>query len=598
MDRRFVYIGEIPQDLDMLAPQRNTMSALGYFTQGVLGTNTLVDGLACTPTSPTSLVVNIGPGSIYSLLPLDANAFGTMAPDITHQIVKQGILWDAVQLTLTPPATAGQAINYLVQAELLEQDITPVVEPYFNPASLTNVNAAPFSGPNNSGTAQPTTRQATITISLKPGPAATAGSQVTPAADPGYVGLYSITVAQGQTQISAANISVIDNAPFINVKLPQVPGWVQGGSYCYAEDTSAAANAITVTLSPLPASIGKGFGIRCRVANANTGATTITILRNTLSSLGPYAVVRSNGSPLLSGDIAAGQVIDLVFDGTSFRDITGTNTSSAVGNLTAQSGEGVNVDASAHVSLNYPGLTTASIASPDLLSFYSQSATHHRSITFANLLTALGSSSGQFQGIQVITATGVWTPPSGVNNVLVFATGPGGAGGGANGNAVGNGEAAGGGAGATAIAYVPLANVASVSVTVGTGGTGVAGQSGNAGSGNTAFGTYAVAGPGGGGQGADTSEPEKWGGAGGTATAGILQLRGAGGDGATGDLTGNGGNSFWCGGGRGASPAGYVGPGEAGVYGSGGGGADDAQLGSSQPGGKGGDGVIVLFMFS
>ena len=200
MDRKLVYPGAIPQDLDLLYAQRNAMVALGLLAQGALGTNTLVDGLALTPSIPASLAVNIGPGSIFTQANVDSVAFSTLGTDLSHSIIKQGINLDATVLTVVPPSTAGQAINYLVQAQLQEADTNAAVQPYYNAANP----AVPFSGPAGSGISQPTQRKATVLLQLKAGAAATAGTQVTPAPDSGFVGLYVITVAQGATAPKAS----------------------------------------------------------------------------------------------------------------------------------------------------------------------------------------------------------------------------------------------------------------------------------------------------------------------------------------------------------------------------------------------------------
>ena len=67
MDRIMVYPGAIPLDTDMLATNRNAMVALGALAQMVVGSAPVVDGLACTPTSPASLSVVVQPGSITQL---------------------------------------------------------------------------------------------------------------------------------------------------------------------------------------------------------------------------------------------------------------------------------------------------------------------------------------------------------------------------------------------------------------------------------------------------------------------------------------------------------------------------------------------------
>ena len=86
--------------------------------------------------------------------------------------------------------------------------------PYYNAA---NPSVA-WSGPNNSGTAQNTVRRGACVVSAKAGTAA--ASPAAPAADAGYTGLYTVTVANGQSAVTAANISQLAAAPFLSVKLP------------------------------------------------------------------------------------------------------------------------------------------------------------------------------------------------------------------------------------------------------------------------------------------------------------------------------------------------------------------------------------------
>jgi len=90
-------------------------------------------------------------------------------------------------------------------------DANPVALPYYNASNP----AQPYSGPNNSGTAQNTTRKGTIVLTAKAGVAAATGTQITPSADSGNVGLWVVTVANGQTQIIAGNIAQVSGAPFI-----------------------------------------------------------------------------------------------------------------------------------------------------------------------------------------------------------------------------------------------------------------------------------------------------------------------------------------------------------------------------------------------
>ncbi len=204
MDRQIVYPGSIPLDTDLLSAQRNAMVALGYLAQAALGSGIVIDGLACSPTAPASLTITIGPGSISSLNVIDSGPFGSLSADNTDPLVKMGIAIKSTSFTLTAPATSGQSINYLLQATLAEIDATPIVLPYYNAANPTQ----PFSGPANNGTPQNTQRLQQVQLQLKPSPPANAGSQVTPAVDSGWVGLYVVTVSYGQTQITTASTAV------------------------------------------------------------------------------------------------------------------------------------------------------------------------------------------------------------------------------------------------------------------------------------------------------------------------------------------------------------------------------------------------------
>lgn len=225
MDRNLVYPGSIPLDTDLLNTNRHCMIALGYLAQMMLGTGTVVDGLACAPTAPASMTVTVGPGSISVLSTVDTLAYGSLPADTTDPLVKMGINLTATPLALTAPGTSGQSTNYLIEATLQESDVSPVVLPYYNAANP----AQPYSGPNNSGVAQNTDRIQRVQLQLKSGSPATTGSQLTPPVDNGWVGLYVVTVSYGQTAVSATNISALSSAPFLAWKLPALrPGFASG----------------------------------------------------------------------------------------------------------------------------------------------------------------------------------------------------------------------------------------------------------------------------------------------------------------------------------------------------------------------------------
>lgn len=221
MDRQIVYPGGIPLDTDILSLQRNVMVSLGYLAQLVLGTNVVADGLSCQPTLPASMAVTVGPGSITQFGVVDTLPFGSLPAEPSEPLLRIATILSNSSFTLVAPTGSGQAINYLIEASLLEQDATPVVLPYYNASNP----AQPYSGPGNSGTPQNTQRLQQVQLQLKAGAPGAAGTQQTPSVDAGWAGLYVITVSSNQTSVVAGNIVTLAGAPFINCKLPQqTPG--------------------------------------------------------------------------------------------------------------------------------------------------------------------------------------------------------------------------------------------------------------------------------------------------------------------------------------------------------------------------------------
>jgi hypothetical protein len=223
VDRTLVYPGAIPLDTDLLNTNKNLMIGLGFALQAILGGNTLIDGLACTPTSPASLQVQLAQGSIYSTANVDATAFGSLGSDTSHQILKQGITPLGTSLipstgNFAVPSTTGQSVVYLIQGEYQDVDGGSTVLPYYNASNP----AVAFNGPANAGTSQNTVRQGKFVINVKAGVAATTGSQVTPTPDAGFTGLWVVTIANGATTITSGDIAKAPGAPFIGLKLPDI----------------------------------------------------------------------------------------------------------------------------------------------------------------------------------------------------------------------------------------------------------------------------------------------------------------------------------------------------------------------------------------
>jgi hypothetical protein len=192
--------------------------------------------------------------------------------------------------------------------------------------------------------------------------------------------------------------------------------------------------------------------------------------------------------------------------------------------------------------------------------------------------------------MQVFTASGTYTPTSGMKSCIAFVTGAGGGGGG--GNSVGN--AGGGGAGSTGISVISAATIgASQTVTIGAAGT--AGGGGDGGTGGTSSLGALISATGGAGGKVGLNGLTADGGAGGTSSSAALNIRGGGGGfgieypaGGSGS-GGAGGASFWGGGAEAKGGSGNITGANGVVYGSGGGGGSQANNG-----GTGAAGVVVV----
>jgi hypothetical protein len=340
MDRVTIYPGAIPLETDLLQTNRNMMVAMAKIAAALIGTSTQVNGLACAPTGPPTLAVQVSAGEIYSMQSLDATAYSTLLADTTHSILKQGISLDTVTLACPAPVSVGQSINYLVEVGYQDIDSVPVVLPYYNSANP----AIAYSGPANSGAPNYTNRKGACVIQLKAGTAAATGSQTTPGADTGFVGLYVVTVAYGATTVVTGNISTVSGAPFMvlpgstaattttagvaalatlaeaqagtvgsKIITPATLAQaVQSNNFLYG-NAAGTANALTLAVTPNPASLYVGMEVTLKVATSNTGAATLN-----LNGLGAKPILFA-GAALSAGLLTAGYVSSLVYDGASWQ---------------------------------------------------------------------------------------------------------------------------------------------------------------------------------------------------------------------------------------------------------------------------------------
>ncbi|MGE8152472.1 hypothetical protein ACQKP5_14620 [Pseudomonas vancouverensis] len=268
MDRVTIYPGAIPLETDLLGTNKNVMVALSKLSAAMLGTSTVANGFAVTPTGPASLQVVAAPGEIYSLQNVDGTAYSSIAADTAHQIVKQGILLDASTLICPAPGTTGQSINYLIEVAYHDLDANPVVLPYYNASNPSQA----YSGLGNSGVAQNTSRRGVAVIQVKARASAATGSQVTPAPDAGYIGLYVVTVAFGQTTITSGNISQYSGAPLLPSGLLQA---MQTAATTGAADIGTA-NAYAANFTPAITALTDKMVLCIKAVNGNTAASTFT----------------------------------------------------------------------------------------------------------------------------------------------------------------------------------------------------------------------------------------------------------------------------------------------------------------------------------
>lgn len=282
MDRQIVQVGAIPLDSDLLNTNRFAMTGLGMALLALLGSGTYADGLACAPVAGT-MQIQIGPGAIYTLAGIDNTAYGSLPADAADQIVQQGLTFGQTVLTLTAPSAAGYSQIHLVEAQFQQTDTNAVALQYYNASNPTQ----PFPGAPTS-----TIRRGVCALQVKAGTAAAAPAA--PAADAGWVPLYTVTVAAGQTAVTAGNIATASGAPFIRMKIGSpnadnslrlTTGGLQvnepvtyiSGAQPVLTTVNHLANLVAAAAASIPlpqtASIWNGWGFS---VNAQGGAVTLS----------------------------------------------------------------------------------------------------------------------------------------------------------------------------------------------------------------------------------------------------------------------------------------------------------------------------------
>jgi hypothetical protein len=117
-----------------------------------------------------------------------------------------------------------------------------------------------------------------------------------------------------------------------------------------------STNSLVVSLDTGPAAYNFGLELTVKVANTNSGGTSVNV-----NGLGTKSVRRSDGSLLVAGDLVAGQVVKLIYDGTVFR-MLGSSESAIAAAVTTVAGLAAAAATSASASASSAGDAAASAA--------------------------------------------------------------------------------------------------------------------------------------------------------------------------------------------------------------------------------------------
>lgn len=285
--------------------------------------------------------------------------------------------------------------------------------------------------------------------------------------------------------------------------------------------SSSAANTYVATLSPAPVAYTIGMIVFIQFTNANTSASSLN-----LNTLGAKTIKRLDGTDLLAGDIQAGMIGALSYDGTNFQLInsqrqvplwygastTAANTYTVTVNdppSAYAAGQMFLVKFSHHntgaCTLNVNSLGAKSIVrnSGDALAANSILDGQLAILTYDGTNLQLSNPSLPSVNVVTITSSGTYVPTPGMIKCYAeLVAGAGGTAGLSQGSGVNTGTVGGGsGAGGYSAGLFTAADIgASQSVTIGAGG--LAGASGNhigGDGGDSAFGSLLACGGGKGG---------------------------------------------------------------------------------------------------
>lgn len=370
----------------------------------------------------------------------------------------------------------------------------------------------------------------------------------------------------------------------------------------YAAD-SVGTDAYAITITPAITAYAAGQRFTFKAGTANTGPCTLNV-----SALGAKDIKKNYNEALITGDILANQIVEVVYDGTNMQMVSKAPIPTpTVQTFTAQAATTLgstttrfDVTEPVTDTIRYtwdgtgtdPGITAITVPTGIVVMIESDQLSDGNTGSFV----VTGSGSNYFEVTNALGGAEVdktlqngylktipaqtYTKPSGVKYIELEVQGAGAGGQGATGA---TDSSAGGGGGAYSKKIIAGASVGTTeTLYVGVGGvSGVSSSNGAIAGGLSKFGAHITATGGGLGSGLLQA-------VGGTATGGDVNINGgegAGSGGVSSERSGDGGCSFLGHGGGGNASTGGDGKG----YGGGGAGA-----GAATPGGAGAPGIIIV----
>jgi hypothetical protein len=145
------------------------------------------------------------------------------------------------------------------------------------------------------------------------------------------------TIARGQENTTGAQHNFGDNIGLLltageilqtevainnleNFRDVTLPANIQNQAYIYADDTGST-NTYAIAPSPSIIAYAKGQKFSFKVANGNSGASTLNV-----NGKGAVAIKKNKSSDLVSGDILSGQMVEVEHDGIYFQMVSPVST--------------------------------------------------------------------------------------------------------------------------------------------------------------------------------------------------------------------------------------------------------------------------------